>query len=462
MRTRVYVLLMSILSLGGCKGYLDVQPQGKVIPKTDEEFASIMHNRINDIEGGGDEYVIGNMDAILKYEAFADNLDANVATGNIPAYCGDKINSRQTDWRMTFEIIRDCNIVIENMEGRTSDVAKGTLAAAYAMKGICYYNLMRDFCQAWEAGRENDLQGIPIVRKFDISDMTTRGTLRETADYAEEMLQASLDQHNSDKAFFFTEYVVKAYIAKVRFWREDWSGTISICSDIMANSGISLTPIEGYEDMIQSANEPKGEVLVRSHINNASELDWYFTSVRQYLRSRPASAKLVRLFGDEPEKDVRYAISFDNKRFNLKAPECKVRMSEIVLMLAEAYYHAGEEDKAIGLVNELRRNRITDVTDLTAETLPAVRSDETITEDATGKPVTPLLQAIFDERRKELYMEADRWFELKRNGSPEWWIINNGLKYTTRQYMYTAPIYKGDIALNPDMIQNPGYETAVK
>lgn len=166
MRTRLYVLLISILYLGGCKGYLDVQPQGKVIPKTDEEFASIMHNRINDIEGGGDEYVIGNMDAILKYEAFADNLDANVATGNIPAYCGDKINSRQTDWRMTFEIIRDCNIVIENMEGRTSDVAKGTLAAAYAMKGICYYNLMRDFCQAWEAGRENDLPGIPIVRKI--------------------------------------------------------------------------------------------------------------------------------------------------------------------------------------------------------------------------------------------------------------------------------------------------------
>ena len=55
-------------------------------------------------------------------------------------------------------------------------------------------------------------------------------------------------------------------------------------------------------------------------------------------------------------------------------------------------------------------------------------------------------------------MEGDRWFELKRNGRPEWWIINNGLKYTTRKYMYTAPVYKGDVDLNPDFRQNPGYE----
>ena len=77
--------------------------------------------------------------------------------------------------------------------------------------------------------------------------------------------------------------------------------------------------------------------------------------------------------------------------------------------------------------------------------------------DALGNPVTPLLQAILDERRKEMFMEGDRWFELKRNGRPEWWVISNGLKYTTRKYLYTAPISKDDIDLNPGLEQNPGY-----
>jgi hypothetical protein len=92
--------------------------------------------------------------------------------------------------------------------------------------------------------------------------------------------------------------------------------------------------------------------------------------------------------------------------------------------------------------------------DLTIETLLGVRTGDRIVENAEGEPLTPLMQAIFDERRREMFLEGDRWFELKRNGSPEWWIINNGLKYTTKKYMYTAPIYKGDVDINPDLKQN--------
>ena len=126
-------------------------------------------------------------------------------------------------------------------------------------------------------------------------------------------------------------------------------------------------------------------------------------------------------------------------------------------MLSESLYHLGDEEGALRWLNELRRNRIEGAKDLTAATLPAVRKGDRIVVDALGNPLTPLLQAIFDERRKEMYMEGDRWFELKRNGRPEWWVISNGLKYTTRKYLYTAPISKDDIDLNPGMEQNPGY-----
>ena len=105
----------------------------------------------------------------------------------------------------------------------------------------------------------------------------------------------------------------------------------------------------------------------------------------------------------------------------------------------------------------MRRNRIENAEELTLDNLPPVRDDSRICVDTYGRPLTPLLQAIFDERRKELFMEGDRWFELKRNGRPEWWIISNGLKYTTYEYLYTAPVPKRDVDLNPDFVQNPGY-----
>ena len=54
-------LALTILVLCGCGNWLSVQPQGEVIPKTDEEFAAIIHNRLRNIEGGEDEFVIGNI-----------------------------------------------------------------------------------------------------------------------------------------------------------------------------------------------------------------------------------------------------------------------------------------------------------------------------------------------------------------------------------------------------------------
>jgi hypothetical protein len=76
-----------------------------------------------------------------------------------------------------------------------------------------------------------------------------------------------------------------------------------------------------------------------------------------------------------------------------------------------------------------------------------------------GYALTPLSQAILNERRKEMLLEnGDRWFELKRNGRPEWWVAVGAQKFWTRRFMYTFPILIADIQLNPAIIQNPGYD----
>ena len=452
------IILLCVSTLCGCKNYLNVQPQGEVIPETDDEFAAIIHNRLRDIEGGGDEYVIGNMDLLKYLEGCADDLDANLKAGtSLTFFAGEELDSRQRVYRESWEIVRDCNIVIENLTGRDTDVARGALSAAYSMKGIIYYNLLREFCQPWSEDEADTLPGIPIVDKFDISDKPLRGTIRQTYDYARSQFEKALELNPTDPKYIFTRWIIKAYEAKLDFWCERWDRVISLGEEILSGSGLGLTPRSEYAEMINAKTDTKGEVLVRSHINNSSELDWYFSYTKGYLSSRPASSALISLFGSEPSKDVRYTCFFDSKRMNAKYPACKVRLSEVVLMLAEAYAHKGETAKALQQLNSLRRNRIEGATDLTEGTLPEVRTGDRISVDCYGEALTPLLQAIFDERRKEMFMEGDRWWELKRNGRPEWWVINNGLKYTTKAYLYTSPIYKADIDLNPSLEQNPGY-----
>lgn len=452
------LVLAGGLTVSSCRNYLNVKPQGYVIPSTDEEFAAIMHSHLQDVEGGNDEYIVGNMDVIARLEGCADDLDANIKVGNLKAYAGDLINSRMLDWKNIFEIVRDCNIVIDNIKGRDSRTAKDVLSCAYAIKGICYYNLLRDWCEPWDEDRADEQAGLPLVDRFDISAKPTRASLAETAEYTASLLRKSLELNMSDDLYIFTEYIVKSYLAKLLFWVEDWDAAASLCEDIYTNSGYRLSEISEYKDVLTAANEKKGEVIIRSHINNASELDWYFAYVKGYIASRPASAAFAGLFGENPSADVRYSTCLDSKRCNAKAPECRVRLSEIVLMLAECKVHQGLPDEALEWLNLLRSKRIENAVPLTLSGLPAVRENDRIKVDATGAALTPLMQAVFDERRKELFLEGDRWFELKRNGRPEWWIINNALKYTTKEYMYTAPINKADVDMNKDLVQNEGYE----
>lgn len=440
-----------------CKGYLTVQPQGKVIPETDEEFAAIIHNHVNNIEGGEDQFIVGNFDGLILYESFSDNLDANVRIGAIAAYAGDKINTRQLYYKNYFSIIRDCNIVIENMSGRSSELSAKLLSASYAIKGICYYNLIRDYCDPYEGDRAELQPGLPLIDKFDMEEMPPRKALSATVAYTEELLKKSISYHTTDKMFLFTENIVKAYLAKLYFWIGDYDAVIPLCEELMQIKEYKLAGIDQYEKMIQAKNAQGQEVIVRSHINNNNDLDWYYSMIIKDLKTRPVNATLVHLFDEDKEADVRYAVSFDKKRINQKNTSAKVRGSELVLMLAESYAHQGEDGKALEQLNYLRRNRIRDVVDYTMGTLPEPDPNALIKVDAQGRPLTKIMSAIFNERRKELYLEGDRWFELKRNGRPQMWVINNGLKYTTEKYLYTAPIYKGDVDLNDKMVQNEGY-----
>ena len=461
-RTRIFIKSVAcaalLLAAAGCSRYLSVKPQGEVIPETDDEFASIIHYRLRQIEGGEDEYVVGNIEAIVHFDGVADDLDANIRNNaNLPSFAGDEINSRQLAYENAWEVVKDCNIVIENLEGRDTDVARGALAAAYSMKAIIYCNLLREYCQPWSDSKADELPGIPIVDKFDISATPARGTMRQTYDYARSLFSSALALDPQDPTYVFTEWIIKGFQARLEFWCGQWDNVITLCEDILSGSGYTLTPISEYADVINAEYDTKGEVMVRSYINNSCDMAWYINYLKSYIGARPACARLIKLFGDEPEKDVRYSCSFDKKRMNVKNPVCRLRLSEIVLMLSEAYYHKGDDASALKLLNELRRNRIEGVTDLTVDSLPEVRTGDRIRVDCYGQPLTPLLQAIFDERRKELYLERDRWFELKRNGRPEWWIISNGLKYTTKEYLYTSPISKSDVDRNPELVQNPGY-----
>ena len=77
-------------------------------------------------------------------------------------------------------------------------------------------------------------------------------------------------------------------------------------------------------------------------------------------------------------------------------------------------YNTGTRTGLIAALEEMRGYLAADETELRELTDSAIAPK--------GNALTPLLYAIHCERRKELFLEGDRWYELKRNGCPEFWV----------------------------------------
>ena len=456
MKRTIYILAICALGLASCTKYLDIKPYGEVIPKTADEFSSLLNTILEDIDYG-EEVIIGNPDSAVEFETYADNFEANLtmypAGNSLALYVGTRMSSMPNLYSNLYEVIRDCNIVIDNLQERDTRLGKDILGTAYALRGVCYYNLLRNFCEPPVGNMDG--HGVPLVTKFDMEERPIRSSIEKTFAQAEYDMLTAISYDIQDKIYRFNTDVMEGFLARLYFWAGKWGQAKTYAEKVLTK--YPLLSGNAYLEMMKSRLSPKGNMVIKGFILSESTSLTGFNASETQLTARPVSKRFVDLFA-EKEKDVRYALSFNKKREHQKNGFGCLRSAEMQLILAESLYHGGDKPAALAALNEFRRNRIEGVADYTMETLPAVNQNEYITVDVYGEPLTPLINAILNERRKELFMEGDRWYELKRNGRPEFWSAKQGRKYTTYKFMYTFPLPIQDIEIVEGLIQNPGYD----
>jgi hypothetical protein len=444
------------VSLCSCEEYLDIKPYGQTIPKTTEEYAALVHELCNDIDLGSSE-AVGNYGDAQTFEAYADNMATNLAAANdgMPTYVGSYISTLQDGYRKLYEEIRNCNIVLcEYEEGRDTREGQDIIGTVYALRGVCYYQLLRMYCEPPLADASKP--GVPIVTEFDLEAKPIRSTMQETIDQVERDLKAALACDIQDKMYRFNNDVLHGYLARLYHWCGRWQEARTEAKLVLEKH--PLLSGDDYVKMMQTQYGLVGNRIFMGDLFSEGQLG--ISGAMSSMERRPLSADFVNLFA-EGTNDIRRKgnLFFNRKRTNRKLFFTGMRSAEMALIAMECAYHLNKTDSALIELNTFRKNRITGMYIYNNQTLPAVDANAMVKQDATGRPLTPLIQAILNERRKELYLEnGDRWFELKRNGRPEWWVADQGMKFWTRQFMYTWPINVTDLELQPGLIQNPGYE----
>ena len=455
-KTIIYTLMICAVAFTSCTKFLDIKPYGEVIPKTADEFSSLLNTILENIDYG-EEIIIGNPESAVELECYADNFETNLTsypTGNMIAlYIGSHLSNKQHVYSNLYAVIRDCNIVIDNLEERDTRLGKDILGTAYALRGVCYYNLLRNFAEPPVGNLNGD--GVPLVTTFDMEARPIRSSIEKTFALAESDMLTAISYDIQDEIYRFNTDVMEGFLARLYFWTGKWSQAKTYAEKVLAK--YPMLSGQEYLDMMTSRMTKKGNMILKSFVLSESSSLSGYNGAESYLTSRPVSRRFVELF-PEKENDIRYDLSFNNKRVQQKHGFGCLRSAEMQLIIAESLYHSQDQPGALKALNDFRKLRIENVEDYTNETLPAVNPDEYIKVDVYGEPLTPLLNAILNERRKELFMEGDRWFELKRNGRPEFWAAKQGRKYTTCKFMYTFPLPVKDVELVDGLKQNPGYD----
>src|SRR5690606_3241462 len=146
-------------------------------------------------------------------ELFSDNFNATLTTpaaSTLPIYIGSRINSLHARYEKLYAVIRDANIIINNMAEGGTEEERSVLGTAYAMRGISYYLLLRDYCEPFQS---NDQLGVPLVTQFDMEERPLRSNYGVISNQVESDLKKSLELKVTDEIYRFTEDVTKAYLA---------------------------------------------------------------------------------------------------------------------------------------------------------------------------------------------------------------------------------------------------------
>ena len=452
---QLYVILWVGLFCS-CESYLDIKPYDRTIPESAEDFSALVHNMCDGFDRGTSE-AIGDCSETVSLEAVTDNMATNLADGSdrLRIYIGQDLSMKQNTYKNLYTEIKTCNIILgEFTDGRDTREGQDIVGMAYAVRGVCYYQLLRMFCEPPLADASKP--GVPIVTEFDMEAKPIRSTMQETINQAESDLKAALACDIQNEMYRFTPDVIHGYLARLYHWCGRCEEARREAQIVVENH--PLLSGDDYVKMMSTQYGLAGNKLFMTDLYSEHQIN--INAYMKDLDSRPLSASIATLFA-EGTNDIRRKdnLFFNRKRKSRKTIFTGMRSAEMALIAMECAYHLNKQDSALYELNMFRKNRITGMYAYNLTTLPPVDDTALVKQDATGKPLTPLIQAILNERRKELYFEnGDRWFELKRNGRPEFWVASGGQKYTTRQYMYTWPISVMDIILQPALIQNPGYE----
>ncbi len=428
----------------------------------------------------------------VKGDVMGDN--AYVTTANSGRYITlNQYNFNNTDayaaaiWANAYVGIKYANTIINNTTVPSSVNVAQYKGEALAIRALLHFELVRNFGTAYTI--DPTKPGVPIVTTYDQNALPARSTIKDV--YTQVNTDLTLAYSNMTLyrgSGYFSKYAARALQARVYQNQADWANAQTAALDVITNSGWALLSGTAYVNPTGSLgaspaattynpggywaaanaqtttkNETLFEVISDPVVNNGfDQIGMIYLQLGGGYGDILGTQSLYSLYSPT---DVRIGLcpnagtgyrsgqlgtptylcyKYSNAAtlgFNYQTKV--VRLADIILIAAEAYYNASDYVNANKYLNMVAQKR-----DLSfagwADTGPQVLED------------------ILIERRKELAFEGSRFWDLVRLQRSWTKIINPAAAVSTvsvapGNIALVFPVPLTELQANPNMVQNPGY-----
>jgi starch-binding outer membrane protein, SusD/RagB family len=447
MRIRLIVVPALMLVAAGCNSILDTAPSA-TIPEataiTDAPSARAatagMYTALQSTSSYGEElYEFGDLSS--------DNADnSGTFTSYLEADRNDlhSNNSSIFDiWTSAYDGINRANEIITHVPGVSGldDTERNQLTGeAYFVRALEYHNLVKLFGGV-------PIKLTPTTSVSDIGNVTRNTVIEVYTQINKDLDSAGALITNDGPTTRATVTAVLALRARVNLYQGNYA-VAEAAAGAVEGTGIDLAP--NYGDLFPPTpgSTPDEDIfVVDAALTQENFISYDYLSVYELA----PSVKLMTAYdpGLDPSDLSTFTSTDDRGQWNILVddgdpfgnkfrsivgtdPLPAIRLAEVVLIRAEALARLTRLPEAVA---ELRR----------------VQARAHATLYVLGTHTTAnVIQAISDERQKELAFEGDRWPDLVRLGTAA-----TVLGIDPNQTLY--PIPAREIAVSPTLTQNPGY-----
>jgi len=352
------------------------------------------------------------------------------------------------------------NRVLEAMDKLTFTGTDVALADRYrgellALRAYLHFELLRAYASAYQSGA----LGVTYMEKSAIIYPERDNFEVVMAKAKRDLLAAKalIPTTFTDKTRI-TKIAISAIQARIALYEKNWTDAAAYATEVI--DAVPLATKAQFPGIWTDANDNEVLWKLKRVTGDSRTGDFFFRQSGTYVLYAP-SFELIAAF--DQVNDIRYPayIKFDASRTGTRskylvnkyiggtssapglADVKQFRVAEMYLIRAEA--RAESIGDAVSDLNTLRSARINGYVN-----------------EAFGDKIT-LINAIYNERYKELAFEGHRFFDLRRRNLPVERLpadvagTKSELTLLPTKAQYALPIPATEISVNKNAVQNPNY-----